>query len=60
MDPECVAVLKSMKEHWEGLGVFVEHPEIPMDNSEALSSGFQNPQDSGMSLGRCTNSGFAA
>ena len=35
MDPECVAVLKSMKEHWEGLGVFVEHPEIPMDNSEA-------------------------
>jgi transposase len=37
MDPECVAVLKSMKEHWEGLGVFVEHPEIPMDNSEAES-----------------------
>ena len=35
IDAECLAVLKSMKEHWEGLRVFVEHPEIPMDNSEA-------------------------
>ena len=35
MDPECVAVLRSMQAHWEGLGVFVEHPEIPMENSEA-------------------------
>ena len=24
-----------MKNHWDGLGVFVEHPQIPMDNSEA-------------------------
>jgi transposase len=35
MDAECLAVLKSLKNHWEGLKVFVEHPHIPMDNSEA-------------------------
>jgi transposase len=28
-------VLESLKNHWEGLTVFVEHPEIPMDNNEA-------------------------
>lgn len=27
--------LNSIKEHWEGLLVFVDHPWIPMDNSEA-------------------------
>jgi transposase len=35
MDGECVAVLKSLKSHWEGLKVFLDHPHIPMDNSEA-------------------------
>lgn len=35
MDAECVSVLKSLKSHWEGLKVFVDHPHIPMDNSEA-------------------------
>ena len=35
MDAECTAVLKSLKVHWEGLKVFVDHPHIPMDNSEA-------------------------
>ena len=34
-DAECVSVLKSLKKHWDGLEVFVEHPSIPMDNSEA-------------------------
>ena len=34
-DAECKAILKSMKNHWEGLTVFVEYPEVPMDNSEA-------------------------
>jgi transposase len=28
-------VLKSLKEHWEGLQIFVDHPEIPMDNNPA-------------------------
>ena len=28
-----LSVLKSFKAHWEGLKVFVEHPEIPMDNN---------------------------
>ncbi len=27
--------LASMQEHWEGLTVFVDHPEVPMDNNEA-------------------------
>ena len=35
MEEECVSVLERMQRHWEGLRVFVEHPEIPMDNSEA-------------------------
>jgi len=28
-------VLTSVVNHWKGLTVFVEHPEVPMDNSEA-------------------------
>ena len=34
-DGDCESVLRSLKEHWDGLRVFVEHPEIAMDNSEA-------------------------
>ena len=28
-------VLTSLQQHWAGLTVFVEHPEIPLDNNEA-------------------------
>ena len=28
-------VLTSLQEHWEGLTVFVEHPEVPLDNNKA-------------------------
>lgn len=28
-------ILESLKNHWDGLMVFVDRPEIPMDNSEA-------------------------
>jgi len=28
-------VLESLRRHWEGLTLFVEHPKIPMDNNEA-------------------------
>jgi transposase len=28
-------LLTSLKEHWEGLLLFVDHPEIPMDNNAA-------------------------
>jgi transposase len=28
-------VLTSLAEHWSGLTVFVEHPEVPMDNNTA-------------------------
>ncbi len=28
-------VLESLGDHWTGLTVFVEHPEVPMDNNKA-------------------------
>jgi len=28
-------VLLSLKNHWEGLTIFLDHPEVPMDNNEA-------------------------
>jgi transposase len=31
----CRPVLESMARHWPGLTVFVEHPEVPMDNNTA-------------------------
>jgi transposase len=30
-----IKVLASLLEHWSGLTVFVEHPEVPMDNNRA-------------------------
>jgi len=33
--PEQEKILKSMRRHWEGLTVFVEHPQAPMDNNAA-------------------------
>ncbi len=33
--PACRKVLKSLKNHWEGLTLFVEYPEVPMDNNRA-------------------------
>jgi len=35
LHPEKAKRLNSIKAHWEGLLVFVDHPWIPMDNSEA-------------------------
>ncbi len=31
----CRPVLSSLQKHWPGLTVFVEHPEVPMDNNAA-------------------------
>ena len=31
--PAQVDVMNSLKEHWEGLILFVEHPDVPMDNN---------------------------
>jgi len=31
----CKKVLESLKNHWKGLTVFVDHPEVPMDNNKA-------------------------
>lgn len=35
LHPERAKILKSMKRHWEGLTLFVDHPWVPMDNNEA-------------------------
>jgi transposase len=31
----CRKALTSLKRHWSGLVLFVEHPEVPMDNNQA-------------------------
>jgi len=33
--PARQKVLTSLQEHWEGLTVFVDHPEVPLDNNKA-------------------------
>jgi transposase len=33
LHPACRKTLKSLSEHWKGLTLFVEHPEVPMDNN---------------------------
>jgi transposase len=35
LHPARRSVLESLGEHWTGLTVFVEHPEVPMDNNQA-------------------------
>ena len=35
MGTACKKVLESLKAHWKGLTVFVDHPEVPMDNNKA-------------------------
>jgi len=35
LHPAQRKALKSLRNHWEGLTLFVDHPEIPMDNNEA-------------------------
>ena len=35
LHPERAKRLNSLRKHWDGLMVFVDHPWIPMDNSEA-------------------------
>jgi transposase len=33
--PEQEKILRSMRRHWQGLCVFVDHPHVPMDNNAA-------------------------
>ena len=33
--PECRKVLEGLSTYWAGLTVFVEHPEVPLDNNAA-------------------------
>ena len=32
---EARKVMESMQRHWEGLTLFLDHPEVPLDNNEA-------------------------
>ena len=38
LHPAPRKVLESLGNHWTGLTVFVEHPEVPMDNNTAERS----------------------
>ena len=38
LHPACRRVLESLGHHWAGLTVFVEHPEVPLDNNLAERS----------------------
>ena len=31
--PQSRKVLESLERHWDGLSVFIEHPDVPMDNN---------------------------
>jgi transposase len=33
LHPACRKTLESLSEHWKGLMLFVEHPDVPMDNN---------------------------
>jgi transposase len=35
LHPAGRKVLESLRRHWSGLTVFVDHPEVPMDNNES-------------------------
>jgi transposase len=35
LHPAARKALKSLRNHWEGCILFVDHPEIPMDNNES-------------------------
>ena len=38
LHPACRKALESLRRHWAGLTVFVDHPEVPMDNNAAERS----------------------
>lgn len=46
LHPACRKVLESLQRHWQGLTVFLDHPEVPMDNNAAEQS------ERGPALGR--------
>lgn len=35
LHPACTKVLTSLRNHWSGLTVFLDHPEVPLDNNAA-------------------------
>jgi len=35
LHPACAKILTSMQNHWPGLTLFLDHPEVPLDNNTA-------------------------
>jgi transposase len=35
LHPVCTKILTSLQNHWPGLTVFLDHPEVPLDNNTA-------------------------
>jgi transposase len=35
LHPACTRILTSLQKHWPGLTVFLDHPEVPLDNNTA-------------------------
>jgi transposase len=35
LHPACQKILTSLQNHWSGLTVFLDHPEVPLDNNAA-------------------------
>ena len=54
LHPAAQKALESMRRHWDGLTIFVGHPEIPMDNNRAEQA------IRGPALGRKTFHGSSA
>jgi hypothetical protein len=54
LHPARRKVLESLRPHWAGLTVFVDHPEVPMDNNTAERS------ERGPVLGRKNSYGSGA
>jgi transposase len=54
LHPACRKALESLQRHWAGLTVFVDHPEVPMDNNAAEQS------ERGPALGRKNSYGSGA
>ena len=42
LHPVARKALESLKNHWDGLGIFVDNPDIPMDNNKA-ERGLRSP-----------------
>jgi len=63
-DAKCEAIMKSMQNHWKGVTVFVDYPEVPMDNNVAERTFRGAVVENHLMIypnfhrGKCANEGF--